>query len=74
MNKKKTITISTFLYKNYGGLLQGYALQKYLRNKGLFKVQNLDFFTKEHVKDSKVFNLYGSIKSRMSQLFFINTI
>lgn len=67
--KEKTIGIVTFLYTNYGALLQAYALQKHLRKEKL-NVINIYFRTKWHVKDARVFNLYGSFKSRLSQIFF----
>lgn len=71
MNKinTKSIGIVTFLYTNYGALLQAYALQKYLRNANM-NVVNIYFKTKMHENDERVFNLYGTFKSKISQIIF----
>jgi len=66
---EKNIGIVTFLYTNYGALLQAYALQRYLKNEN-FNVVNIYFKTIEHENDSRVFNFYGTFKSKISQLFF----
>jgi polysaccharide pyruvyl transferase WcaK-like protein len=66
---KKTVGIVTFLYTNYGALLQAYALQRYLKNENV-EVLNIYFKTKWHQNDERVFKLYGSFKSKISQLFF----
>ncbi len=67
---KKKVVIATFLYTNYGGLLQGLALKTFLSNFNNLDIYNLNFFTKWHSKDSRVFNLYGSLKSRIGQILF----
>jgi len=69
-HSKKKIGILTFLYTNYGGLLQGYALQKYLKKEESLDVININFRTKWHENDAKVFNLYGSFKSKLGQIAF----
>ena len=69
-SKKKVVGIITFLYTNYGGLLQGYALQKYLKDENSFDVFNINFRTEWHEKDARVFNLYGSFKSKIGQIAF----
>jgi hypothetical protein len=66
----KTIAIATFLYTNYGALLQGYALQQYLRSNTNCNIININFRTNEHDLEARVFNLYGSFKSRVSQILF----
>lgn len=67
---KKKVVVATFLYTNYGGLLQGLALKTFLDKFDNLDVYNLNFFTKWHSKDSRVFNLYGTIKSRIGQILF----
>ncbi len=67
--REKSIAILTFLYTNYGALLQAYALQKHLRKENP-NVINIYFNTKWHRRDARVFNLYGTFKSKISQLFF----
>lgn len=70
-NSKKKILIATFIYTNYGGILQAYALQSYLSQYNNLEVTNLNFRTKEHENESSLFYLYGSFKSRIGQLIFI---
>lgn len=70
VTSKKKVVIATFLYTNYGGLLQGLALKTFLSKFNNLDIHNLNFFTKWHSKDSRVFNLYGSIKSRIGQILF----
>lgn len=69
-NSKKKIGIVTFLYTNYGGLLQGYALQKFLKDDNSLDVYNINFRTEWHEKDARVFNLYGAFKSKIGQIAF----
>lgn len=66
----KTIAIATFLYTNYGALLQGYALQKYLKSNTNYNIVNINFRTNEHEQEARIFNLYGSFRSRVSQILF----
>lgn len=70
-DKKLKILIFTFIYTNYGGILQAYALQRFLRSFTDFEVFNVNFRTNAHEKESSLFNFYGSFKSKISQLFFI---
>ena len=67
--REKNIGIVTFLYTNYGALLQAYALQRYLKNENV-NVVNIYFKTNWHENAARVFNLYGTFKSKISQLFF----
>jgi hypothetical protein len=69
-NPIKRVVIATFLYTNYGGLLQGFALKYYLCKFKNLAVYNLDFYTKSHYNDSRVFNLYGGLRSRIGQILF----
>jgi len=68
-SKEKSVGIVTFLYTNYGALLQAFALQQYLKKENP-NIVNIYFKTKWHEKDARVFNLYGSFKSKIGQLFF----
>jgi len=67
---KIRIVIATFIYTNYGGILQAYALQKYLKKFDNLDVYNLDFRTQWHINDSRIFNLYGNVKSKIGQIIF----
>lgn len=67
---KLKVVIATFIYTNYGGVLQAYALQKYLNSFRNLDVYNLYFHTKWHDKDARVYNLYGSAKSKIGQILF----
>ena len=69
-NPYRRVVIATFLYTNYGGLLQGFALKYFLNKFKNLTVYNLDFYTKSHYNDSRVFNLYGGLKSRIGQILF----
>ncbi len=69
-SKKISVGITTFLYTNYGALLQAYALQKHLKKYNILDVTNINFRTDWHEKQARVFNLYGSIKSKFSQFVF----
>lgn len=65
------VLIFTFINKNYGSILQAFALQKYLKaNTTNKKVENIRLRTKEHIQDERVFNFYGPLTSKISQFLF----
>lgn len=60
MDTKKSIGIVTYMFSNYGAVLQCYALQRYLRNHTTDNVEVIDFTTAEHIHSLKLFGRKSS--------------
>lgn len=54
---KKKIGILTFAYNNYGGCLQAYALQAYLKKFRELEVHNINYNPKDVRKKARIFQL-----------------
>lgn len=52
---KKKVGILTYAYNNYGGCLQAYALQAYLKTFPGLEVCNIDLFTPERIRKERIF-------------------
>jgi len=52
---KKRIGIFTYMLNNYGAVLQAFALQFYLRSHSDHNIEVIDFTTKQHLRDDRVF-------------------
>ena len=54
---KKKVGILTFAYNNYGGCLQAYALQAYLKKFPELEVCNIDLCTRERRQKERIFRI-----------------
>lgn len=69
-NKKKKVGIITYMLNNYGAVLQAYALQAYLKKNIILEVYNINFKTKLHDKQDRIFKFSKSLKSDIAMLVF----
>lgn len=69
-NKKKKVGIITYMLNNYGAVLQAYALQAYLKKNINLEVYNINFKTKLHDKQDRIFKFSKSLKSDIAMLVF----